>query len=95
MRLDEKRASQRIHFEMPVYIGQEKSVTHDISSGGIYFLTDHPIAEGVDLNFSLDFEYALPGKLIKLGFQGKVVRIDQNDGKFGVAAKIKNFQYIH
>ena len=92
---DEKRVSQRIYFEMPVYIGQEKLVTHDVSSDGIYFLTDHPLAEGGDLSFSLDFDYALPGKPIKLGFQGEVVRIDQNDGNFGIAAKINNLQYIH
>ena len=92
---DERRASQRIHVEMPVCIGLEKSVTHDVSSDGIYFLTDHPLAEGGDLSFSLDFDYALPGKPIKLGFQGEVVRIDQNDGKFGIAAKINNIQYIH
>jgi len=95
MGLEEKRTSQRIHFEMPVYIGQEKSVTHDVSSGGIYFLTDHPPVEGGDLSFSLGFDYALPGKPIKLGFQGEVVRIDQYDGKFGIAAKINNLQYIH
>ena len=92
---DEKRASQRIHFEMPLYIGQEKLVTHDVSSDGIYFLTDHHLSEGGDLSFSLDFDYALPGKPIKLGFQGEVVRVDQNDGKFGIAAKINNLQYIH
>ena len=95
MGLQERRASRRVRFEMPVYIGQEKSFTHDVSSGGIYFFTDHALAEGVDLSFSLDFEYALPGKPIKIGFQGEVVRIDQNDSKFGIAAKINNLQYIH
>jgi len=95
MGLDEKRTSERIHFEMPVYIGQERSVTHDVSLGGIYFLTDHLLFKGDNLSFSLDFEYALPGKPIKFGFQGEVVRIDQNDGKFGIAAKINNLQYIH
>ncbi len=95
MNHEEKRASERIHVEIPVYIGPEELVTHDISRAGIYFLTDHPFAEGRDFNFSLGFAYALPGKPIKLGFQGEVVRVDQHDGKFGVAAKINNLQYIH
>lgn len=92
---EEKRASQRIQVEMPVYIGREKSVTHDVSSDGIYFLTDHPLAEGGDLIFSLNFHYAMFGQAIKLGFHGEVVRVDQNDDKFGIAAKITNLQYIH
>ena len=91
----EKRASQRVPVEMPVHIGQEKTVTHDVSSGGIYFLADHPFAEGRGLSFSLDFDYALPGKPLKLGFQGEVVRVDQSGHKFGIAAKITTLQYIH
>ncbi len=95
MNHDEKRASQRIQVEVPVYIGQEESVTRDVSWAGVYFLTDQPFAEGADLNFSLDLAYALPGKPIKLGCQGEVIRVDPHDGKFGIAAKINNFQYIH
>ena len=91
---DEKRSSQRIQVEIPVYIGQEKAVTRDISWAGIYFLTDQPFSEGGDLNFSLDLTYALPGKQIKLNCQGEAVRIEQRGEKLGVAAKINNFQYI-
>lgn len=92
---DDKRASQRIQVEVPVYIGQEKAVTRDISWAGIYFLTDQLFYEGGDLNFSLDLTYALPGKPIKLDCQGEVIRVEQHGEKFGVAAKINNFQYLH
>ena len=92
---DDKRASQRIQVEVPVYIGQEKAVTRDISWGGIYFLTDQPFSEGGDLKFSLDLTYALPGKPIKLDCQGEVIRVEQHNGNFGIAAKINNFQYLH
>ena len=95
MNQDEKRASQRVDVEIPIYIGQEESVTRDVSMAGIYFLTDRLFAEGWDLDFSLDLAYALPGKPIKLGCQGEVVRVEQHDGKFGIAAKINNIQYIH
>ena len=95
MNYDEKRASQRIRVEVPVYIGKEESVTRDVSWSGIYFLTDHLFAEGGALNFSLDLAYALPGKPIKLGCQGEVIRVEPHNGKFGVAAKINNLQYIH
>jgi hypothetical protein len=95
MNHDEKRASQRIQVEIPVYIEQEESVTRDVSWAGIYFLTDQPFVAGGNLTFSLDLTYALPGKPIKLGCQGEVVRVEQHGGKFGIAAKINNFQYIH
>lgn len=92
---DEKRASQRIQVEVPVYIGQEKAVTRDVSWAGIYFMTDQFFPEGGDLNFSMDLTYALPGKPIKLDCQGEVIRVEQLGDRFGVAAKINNFQYLH
>jgi len=91
----EKRASQRIQVEVPVYIGGEKAVTRDISWAGIYFLTDQSFSEGGNLSFSLDLTYALPGKPIKLDCQGEVIRVEAHGGKYGIAAKINNFQYLH
>ena len=92
---DEKRASQRIQVEVPVYIGKETATTRDVSWAGIYFLTDQSFTEGGDLNFALDLSYALPGKPIKLDCQGEVIRIEQHGEKFGIAAKINNFQYLN
>jgi hypothetical protein len=92
---NEKRASQRIQVEVPVYIGQEQATTRDVSWSGIYFLADQPFVEGGILNFSLDLTHALPGKPIKLDCQGEVLRIEQHGERFGIAAKINNFQYLH
>lgn len=91
----EKRASQRIQVEVPVYIGQEKAVTRDVSWAGIYFMTNQSFSEGGDLSFSMDLNYALPGKPIKLDCQGEVIRVERHGEKFGIAAKINNFQYLH
>jgi hypothetical protein len=92
---DEKRSSQRIQVEIPVYIGQEETITCDVSWSGIYFLTDQSFVKGDDLNLSLELTYALPGKKITLDCQGEAVRIEQRGEKIGIAAKINNFQYIH
>ena len=92
---DEKRMSQRIQVEVPVYIGHLKAVTRDVSWSGIYFLADQPFTEGGELNFSLDLNYALPGKPIKLDCQGEIIRVEQQGDKFGIAARINNFQYLH
>lgn len=92
---EEKRASQRIQVEVPVYIGDEKAVTRDVSWAGIYFMTDQVFSKGGDLNFSMDLTYALPGKPIKLDCQGEVLRVERQGDKYGVAARINNFQYLH
>lgn len=95
MNYDEKRASQRIHVEVPVHVGKEKTVTRDVSWAGVYFLTDHLFAKGVELDFSLDLTYALPGKPITLGCLGEVIRVEQCEDKFGIAAKINSFKYVN
>jgi len=92
---DEKRSSQRLQVEIPVCIGQEETISRDVSCSGIYFQTDQSFIEGDDLNFTLELIYALPGKQIKLNCQGEAVRIEQRGEKFGIAAKIKSFQSIH
>ncbi len=92
---EEKRASQRIKVEIPVYLNQEKTVTRDISWSGVYFLTGQRFSEGSELNFCIDLNYALPGKPVKLDCQGEVIRIEPKGDKFGIAAKINNFQYLH
>ncbi len=93
--MEEKRASQRIQVEVPVYIGGEKATSRDVSWTGIYFLTDQSFTEGGDLSFALDLNYALPGKPIKLDCQGEVIRIERLGEKFGIAARINDFQYLH
>ena len=91
----EKRASQRIQVEVPVYIGQVKAVTRDVSWSGIFFLTDQAFVQGGSLNFSLDLSYAVPGKPIKLDCQGEVLRVEKLGNQYGIAAKINDFQYLH
>jgi hypothetical protein len=94
MNPDKIRASQRVRVEIPVYIGQKELVTRDVSRVGVYFLSDKIFAEGRDLNFLLNLDYALPGKPITICCQGDVVRVEQHNGKFGIAAKINNIQLV-
>jgi len=92
---EERRASQRIHVEIPIHIGAEELISCDVSQSGIYFQSDRLFAEGGALNFSLGLAYALPGKLLEFVCQGVVVRVDPHDGKFGIAAKINNLKLVH
>jgi len=91
----EKRVSERVHVEIPVYLGQEELVTRDVSLAGIYFLSEDLFAEGKILSFSLAFDYTLSGNLLKFSCLGEVVRVEPQDRKFGIAAKIKDLKFIH
>jgi len=90
----EKRASQRIEVGFPVHIGRDKAVTRDVGWSGIYFLAKQAYPEGTSLHFALDLAYALPGRSVKLGCQGEVVRVESHGKQYGIAAKIHNFQYL-
>ena len=91
----EKRVSERVHVELPVYLGQEELVTLDVSRAGIYFLSEALFDKGKILNFSLAFDYALSGKLLKFSCLEEVVRVEPQDRKFGIVAKIKDLKFIH
>lgn len=92
---DEKRVAERVHVELPLHIGQEESVTRDVSRAGIYFLSEGLFVKGKMLNFSLSFDYPLPGEPIGLICLGEVVRVEPHNRKFGIAAKIKDLKFIH
>lgn len=92
---DEKRVAERVHVELPLYIGQEESVTRDVSRSGVYFLSEGLFVEGKTLNFSLCFDYTLPGEPIRLSCLGEVVRVEPHNQKFGIAAKIKDLKFVH
>jgi hypothetical protein len=92
---DEKRVAERVHVELPLHIGQEESVTRDVSRAGIYFLSEGLFAKGKMLKFSLTFDYTLPGEPIRLSCLGEVVRVEPHNRKFGIAAKIKDLKFIH
>ena len=91
----EKRSSQRIEVELPVLIGQERAVTRDVSWTGIYFLTEQFLDQCGPLRFKLNLSDILPGKPIRLDCQGEIIRIEQFGEKFGIAARINDFQYLH
>lgn len=83
-----------MQLEVPVYLGQEETVTRNVSWSGIYFLTDRPLTAGGDLTFSLNLSHALSGKPLTLSCHGEVLRVERYGGRFGVAVRINDFQYL-
>ena len=92
----EKRATRRFAMRLPVAVtysdngSQEKTAqTRDVSARGICFYVDSAIAPGSIIEFTL----TLPPEItltesIRVRCKGKVVRVDDGDGKVAVAAVI-------
>ncbi len=85
-RAREQRAAVRFDTRMPVRIQDGEGTTQNISAKGVYFETDFEPRTGALVNFSV--EYTLQGRKHRLMCEGKVVRVEAQDGKVGVAARL-------
>jgi PilZ domain len=98
----EKRATRRFALRLPVAVTysdngtQEKSAqTRDVSARGICFYVDSAIAPGSMIEFTL----TLPPEItltesIRVRCKGKVVRVDNGEGKVAVAAVIDEYEFL-
>lgn len=91
----ERRETQRHQIEVPVNFGRGTGVSKDISFSGIYFITKELLKAGEPLNLAFELEYAIPGKSLQLDCQGHVLRVEQLNGSYGIAAKIDEVTYLH
>jgi len=94
----ERRARQRFALRLPMVItagGSEiHAVTHDASSGGVFFYADDwPLYDGI-----IEFNMPMPSELI-LGAnrgvrcRGRVVRTEEGaNGRRGIAARIDSYE---
>ena len=100
--LAEKRATRRFSLRLPVAVtdrqnGEVSAFSRDISSRGICFLIDMPMAVGSDLQFTLTLppEVTLTGA-IRVRCYARVVRVE--DGRMGmstaVAAVIDRYEFL-
>jgi hypothetical protein len=98
----EKRATRRFALRLPVAVtysdngSQEKSAqTRDVSARGICFYVDSAIAPGSPIEFTL----TLPPEItltesIRVRCKGRVVRVDDGDGKVAVSAVIDEYEFL-
>ncbi|HKL25327.1 MAG TPA: PilZ domain-containing protein [Desulfuromonadales bacterium] len=84
----ETRSAERYEVEVPVYLEEGTGISRNISSSGIYFLTDKNLREGMLIKFSVSFEYAVPGRTIEVHGQAMVKRVEPQNSTLGVAAQI-------
>lgn len=84
--VQEQRAAVRFDSTMPLEIGGRPGETHNVSAQGIYFETDVQQSLGALVSFTLEFQ--LEGRRHRLLCEGKVVRVDRQGARIGVAARL-------
>lgn len=83
-----ERGADRFDTELPVEIGGVQGLARNISATGIYFEAEVAPAPGSRVSFTV--EVMVRGEKLKLVCEGKVVRVEQQDGMLGIAAKLEN-----
>lgn len=84
---NKQRSEPRERVDLPLQLGDgHAGVARDISASGIFIETDSEQCMGglVDVEIDLD----TPGGPIKLKAQGRIVRIESQGGRNGVAVKL-------
>lgn len=85
-RIGDQRSAERFDATMPVVVAGAPGLTHNISAQGVYFETDAEQKVGALVNFTI--EYSLYGRKRRLLCEGKVVRVERQGGRVGVAARL-------
>ena len=91
----EKRQATRHQMEVPIRYDFGIGKTRDVSLSGVYFTTDKLLEAGQHLRLLFELAFAIPGKSLHLDCQGHVLRVENQAGKFGVAAVIEEINYLH
>ena len=103
MESTERRASRRFIMSLPLTVRsngpagtvERSAQTRDISFRGLYFLTEAKYEPGNPIEFVL----TLPREITQSGDVnircfGQVVRVEVNDSKSGVAARIERYEFL-
>ncbi len=81
------REFDRVNATIPVqFEGGVEGETRNLSPSGVFFVVDEEMKTGGSLRFTLEFDSA--GGKLYMDCIGEIVRVQQTDGKIGVAAKI-------
>ncbi|HYX70710.1 MAG TPA: PilZ domain-containing protein [Terriglobales bacterium] len=98
----ERRNTRRLALSLPLALhaasGRKPEVateTRDLSARGVYFLLDSSLQEGTSFEFTL----TVPSEItltesIQVRCRARVVRVQSEDDKVGVAAVIEQYDFV-
>jgi hypothetical protein len=83
----ERRQADRYPIGVKVEFAGGAGITRDVSGLGVFFHTDVPFA----VNDRLEFTIVIP-EAVNVRCQGRVVRVEESEGRFGVAVEIASYE---
>lgn len=86
------RKEERFPTDLPVRLEGGEGVARNVSANGIYFVTDVALKEGQPVKLTLDY-YSFPSGPISVQCSARVVRVEEQGTKKGVAAWINSFEF--
>jgi len=98
----ERRASRRFTMTLPLTVrspdpsgGERHGQTRDVSFRGLYFLIEADFLPGSTIEFILTLprEITLAGD-VHIRCFAEIVRVEPNNGKRGVAARIDRYEFL-
>jgi hypothetical protein len=92
MHRPDRRQAPRFRAELLVELAHETGITRDVSDSGVFFLSQGLFSPGDPIVLTLVFEHLDPGHPMRLRCQGQVVRVEQGEGKTGVAVRITAYR---
>ena len=88
-----KDREDRVKAVLPVLLeGHAAGQTRDVSSNGVFFETEQKMIEGSPIVFSIELESG--GEKVMLHCEGEIVRVENQGGKRGVAARITSSKLV-
>lgn len=100
----ERRASRRFNMNLPLVVRfaagdrcvEHRGATRDVSFRGLYFMVD----DRPEADASVEFVLTLPnestlGADFHVRCHGRVVRLERNNGRCGVAARIDRYEIVN
>ncbi|MBI3404513.1 MAG: PilZ domain-containing protein [Acidobacteria bacterium] len=103
MSASERRASRRFNMSLPMTLRlpgeavpiQTRAETRDVSFRGLYFTMNTRLEAGAALEFVLTLpkEVTMAGD-VHIRCFGEVIRVDRQDERCGVAAKIDRYEFL-
>ncbi len=102
----ERRAGQRFPYLISLSLRQAASATEgvgftqDVSSRGVFFLTEAPLTEGTEIELTLKMPSEITlGENMRVRARGRILRVtklpeDAKNGKLGVAVRFEGYEYL-
>jgi PilZ domain len=82
--LADRRCALRYHIASSISVEDSPAVTENVSSMGVYFVTDRPLTADQEVLLVFAFDHAAPETRVTCN--GRIVRVERRPGGFGVAA---------